>query len=119
VIFCLFVKARFSTAQRRDNAIAQVNNYLARPGIAGDLFIPAEVAAFDAGYKGWANALTAQCRFRTQASRDDLWTQLDTYLSQANAAPVESYGERWDQLLDAPNPDADTTRYNFTSKTWT
>jgi hypothetical protein len=80
--------------------------------------VPSQVAPYDRPDKGWGNALTAQCRFRTQASRDNLWAQLDAYLTQPNAAPLESYGEHWDQMLDAPNPDADTTRYNQFSKTW-
>jgi hypothetical protein len=119
MVYILYVKARFSTAQKRDNALTRVTNYLAQPSIADDLFVsPAAVAPFDAPYKGWDHALSAQCRFRTQASRDDLWNDMDTYLSTANNAPLESYGEKWDQMLDAPNPDADTTRYNQFSKTW-
>jgi hypothetical protein len=118
MIFIIYVKARFSTPQKRDRALQQVTDYLAQPAIVADLFVPAAAAALNAGYKGWANALVAECRFRTQASRDNLWTQLDTFLSTAANAPVESYGEFWDQMLDAPNPDADTTRYNQTSKTW-
>lgn len=118
MVFILYVKARFSTAQKRDKALQQVTSYLAQPSIADDLFVPAQVAPYDAAYKGWANALTAECRFRTQATRDNLWTQLDAYLSTSNQAPVESFGEKWDQMLDAPNPDADTTRYNEFSKTW-
>lgn len=118
MIYILYVKARFSTANKRDNALAQVTNYLAQPAIANDLFVPSQVAPYDAPYKGWPNALTAECRFRTQQVRDDLWTQLDSFLTASNRAPVESYGEHWDQMLDAPNPDADTTRYNQFSKTW-
>lgn len=118
MIYILYVKARFSTANKRDNAISQVTNYLAQPDIANDLFVPAQVAPFNAPYKGWPNAMTVECRFRTQATRDDLWTTLDTFLSTSNRAPDESFGEHWDQMLDAPNPDADTTRYNYVSKTW-
>lgn len=119
MIYIVYVKARFSTAQKRDNAIAQVTNYLAQPAISDDLFVPAQVAPYDAPYKGWANALTVMCRFRTQATRDTLWNQLDAFLSQSARAPVESVGEKWDQALDAPDPDADTTRYNYVTKTWT
>jgi hypothetical protein len=119
MIYILYAKARFSTAQKRDRALQQVTNYLAQPGISNDLFVPAQVAPYDAAYKGWANALTAECRFRTQASRDTLWSQLDAYLSTSNQAPVESLGEKWDQKLDDPDPDADTTRYNYLTKTWT
>jgi hypothetical protein len=119
MIYNTYFKARFSTVAKRNAALTRVNNYIAAQAIFDDLFVPAQVAALDAGYKGWANAITVECRFRTQANRDQLWTDIDTYLSQASSAPVESYGEKWDQMLDAPNPDADTTRYNFVSKTWT
>lgn len=119
MIYIVYFKARFSTAAKRDSALQRVTNYLAQPGISNDLFVPSQVAALDAGYKGWANALTAECRFRTQSVRDTLWSDTDTFLSQPNAAPVESYGEHWDQMLDAPNPDEDTTRYNQFSKSWT
>jgi hypothetical protein len=119
MIYIVYFKARFSTATKRDNALAQVTSYLAQPTISNDLFVPSQVAPYDAAYKGWANALTAECRFRTQASRDDLWTQVDAFLSTSARAPVESLGEKWDQALDAPNPDADTTRYNYVTKTWT
>lgn len=119
MIFIVFAQASFSSAAKRDNAFQQVTNYLAQPGITEDLFVPAQVAPYDGAYKGWPNALVASCRFRTQATRDNLWNQLDAYLTQPNAAPVKSYGEHWDQMLDAPNPDEDTTRYNQVSKTWT
>jgi hypothetical protein len=118
LIYIIYVKARFSTANKRDQALGRVTNYLAQPGISDDLFVPAQAAPYDAAYKGWANALIAECRFRTQATRDNLWNDLDGYLSQQNGGPVESYGEHWDQKLDDPNPDADTTRYNQFSKTW-
>jgi hypothetical protein len=118
MIYIIYVKARFSTSQKRDRALQQVTDYLAQPGIADDLFVPAQVYPLNQGYKGWANALTAECRFRTEAVRDNLWTSLDTFLSTGNQAPVESYGEHFDQMLDAPNPDADTTRYNPVVKTW-
>jgi hypothetical protein len=118
VIYIVYVKARFSSAQKRNTALGRVTNYLAQPAIASDLFVPSQVAAYDAAYKGWPNALTAECRFRTQAARDDLWSDLDTFLGQPNAAPVESLGERWDQMLDAPDPDADTTRYNYVTAHW-
>jgi hypothetical protein len=118
MIYIIYTKARFSTAARRDRALQQVTTYLAQPGITDDLFVPSQVAPFDAPYKGWAFAMTAECRFRTQASRDNLWSQLDAYLTTAANAPVESFGEHWDQQLDAPNPDADTSRYNEFFKTW-
>lgn len=118
MIYIVYVKARFSTAAKRDQALAQVTNYLAQPAISNDLFVPAQVAPYDAAYKGWANALTAECRFRTQSTRDTLWTNIDTFLTQSSRAPVESLGEKWDQKLDDPNPDADTTRYNYLTKTW-
>jgi hypothetical protein len=118
MIYIIYTKARFSTAARRDRALQQVTTYLAQPGITDDLFVLSQVAPFDAPYKGWAFAMTAECRFRTQASRDNLWSQLDAYLTTAANAPVESFGEHWDQQLDAPNPDADTSRYNEFFKTW-
>jgi hypothetical protein len=58
------------------------------------------------------------CRFHTQTTRDQLWSDVDALLIQPNAAPAESFGETWDQKLDDPNPDADTARYNYVSKTW-
>lgn len=119
MIFIVYLKARFSSVAKRDNALLQVTNYLAQPAITADLFVPSQVAPFDGAYKGWPNALTAECRFRTQASRDQLWDNMDAYLSQPNAAPTGSLGEKWDQMLDAPNPDADTTRYSYFTKTWT
>lgn len=118
MIYILYARASFSTAAKRDGAIQQVTNYLDQPNIASDLIVPAQVAPYDATYKGWPNSLVAECRFRTQQNRDDLWAQLDTYLSQPNAKPVKSIGEHWDQKLDDPNPDADTTRYNSVTKTW-
>jgi hypothetical protein len=59
--------------------------------------------------------MTTELRFidAALAKRDTLWTQLDTYLSSAANAPDKSLGERWDQKLDAENPDADTTKYNY------
>jgi hypothetical protein len=118
MIYIIYAQARFSNTSKRDKALQQVTDYLAQPGITGDLFVPSQVAPFDAPYKGWAFAMIASCRFRTQASRDNLWAQLDSYLTTAANAPIESFGEHWDQMLDAPNPDADTTRYNQFSKTW-
>jgi hypothetical protein len=114
----IYVKARFSTTNKRDQALAQITNYTARPGISADYFVPAQVASLDAAYKGWGNALTAELRFRTQSNRDDLWTQMDAFLSTSARAPVESLGEKWDSQLDAPDPDADTTRYNYLVKNW-
>jgi hypothetical protein len=118
MIYIIFTKARFSTANKRNQTANQVTNYLAQPGISNDFFVPAQVTSYDAAYKGWANALSVMVRFRTQANRDNLWTQLDAFLSNSNQAPLESYGEKWDQMLDAPDPDLDTTRYNQFSKTW-
>ena len=118
MIYIIYVQASFSTAAKRDGALSQVTNYLAQPGISNDLFVPSQVAPYDAAYKGWPNSLIAECRFRTQATRDNLWDQVDAYLQQVNAKPVKSFGEHWDQMLDAPNPDDDTTRYNQFSKTW-
>lgn len=119
MVFILYTKASFSTANKRDRAFSQVTNYLAQSGISGDLFVPAQIASVDTwAWKGWPNAMTVSLRFRTQANRDGLWGQLDTYLLQSNQAPTVSYGERFDQALDAPDPDADTTKYNFLSKAW-
>jgi hypothetical protein len=119
VIYILYVQARFSTAQKRDRALQQATtNYLAQPGISNDLFVPAQTAAFNAPYKGWPNAMYVECRFITQAIRDNLWTQLDSYLTTANQAPDQAWGEHWDQMLDATDPDADTSRYNEFTKTW-
>lgn len=118
MIYIIYAKASFSTAQRRNNAYSVVTNYLAQPGISSDLFVPAQIASVDTwGYKGWPNALTAECRFRTQATRDNLWTQLIAGMS-GNNAPTKGFAERWDQLLDAANPDADTTMYNEASQSW-
>ena len=118
MIFILYVQVSFSTANKRDNALSQATNYLAQPGISDDLFVPAQISPWNGAYKGWPNAMTVECRFRTQATRDDLWTQLDAFLTQSNRAPAKSLGERWDQMLDAPDPDADTTKYNDLLKSW-
>jgi hypothetical protein len=44
VIYIVYVKARFSTAAKRNQALSQVTNYLAQPSIASDLFVPSQVA---------------------------------------------------------------------------
>ena len=98
MIYILYVQARFSTAQKRDRALSQATNYLAQPGISNDLFVPAQTAAFNAPYKGWPNAMYAECRFRTQVTRDDLWAQLDSFLSTANQAPDHSTIARFRDL---------------------
>jgi hypothetical protein len=120
-VHIIYLKARFSTAVKRDRALQQVNTYVTNNVNPGDLFTAPQIAAYDAAYKGWPSALTAELRFVDAAGvkRDTLWTQLDAYLSTAANAPVESYGEKWDQELDAANPDADTARYLFVSKIWT
>lgn len=118
MIFILYIRARFSTAARRDRAITQVNNYVAANVPAEMEFTAPNVTAYDAAYKGWPNAMVVELHLTDQATRDGLWTTLDAFLSTASNAPSESFGEKWDQLLDAPDPDADTTRYNELSKTW-
>jgi hypothetical protein len=119
MIYILYVKARFSTPAKRDGAVANITAYIANQAIFDDLIVPAQVHPLNQAYKGWGNALTCECRFRTQANRDTLWDRIDTYLSTSNQAPIESFGEKWDQKIDDPNPDADTTRYNYLSKIWT
>jgi hypothetical protein len=118
VIYILYAKASFSTPQRRNNAFNSVTSYLAQPGFVEDMFIPANVQSVDSwGYKGWPNALLVEVRCRTQSVRDNLWTTLLNAMTGQNA-PNPGFAEHWDQLLDAPNPDADTTRYNQTTQTW-
>jgi hypothetical protein len=118
VIYCLYAKASFANATRRNNAFAIVTNWLARPEVTANLFVDPEIASVDDwGYKGWPNALTCTVRCRTQSLRDDLWTQLIAGMT-GTGAPNLGYAEHWDQMLDAPNPDADTTRYNFASQSW-
>lgn len=119
-VHILYVKASFSTSQKRDRAVQQVTNYIAANVNPGDLFIPAQIAPYDGAYKGWPNAMTTELRFvdAALAKRDTLWNQLDAYLTSAANAPDKSLGERWDQKLDAANPDADTTKYNDLIKTW-
>lgn len=117
MIYCIYTKASFSTATRRDNVYGIVTTYLARPAIASDMFVDPQIASVDWGYKGWPNALTVAVRCRTQQTRDDLWTQLVGAMT-GTGAPNLGYAEKWDQQLDAPNPDADTTRYNLTTQSW-
>jgi hypothetical protein len=118
LIYIIYVKARFSTAAKRDGAIANITTYVNNQAIFDDLLVPAQVYPLNQAYKGWGNALTAECRFHQQVNRDTLWNNVDAYLSTSNQAPVESFGEKWDQRIDDPDPDADTTRYNYLSKTW-
>lgn len=119
MVSIIYIKARFSTVTKRGNALTAVNNWISVHVAPEDLFVPAQVAPLNGGYKGWPNAITVELRFKTATPRDDLWTTLDTFLTSAPNAPDESFGEKWDQLLDAPDPDADTSRYNELSKTWT
>ena len=98
MIYCVEITAAFNTAQRRDNVLGILQNYVAQ--FAADAFHPFQgPQAYDAAYKGWANAVACTMKLRTQANRDAIWADI-----QANAAgpgaPTKGVARRWDAALD-------------------
>lgn len=107
MIYVLWGRTAFNNDSRRDNAVSRIQSYLATPAIAADLFAPAQVGPYDGAYKGWPHALNFDARFLTQATRDDLWNQVDSAFGSGVNGPVgQSLIERFDSNADdASNPD--------------
>jgi hypothetical protein len=112
LIFCVEITAAFSTAQRRNNVLTILQNYVTQ--FAADEFHTPLVAPFDAIYKGWTNAIAAQMQLRTAANRDQVWADIQGAVT-GPGAPVSGVARRYDAPLDEADPNGplenDTTQH--------
>lgn len=115
MIYCTMYHVAFSTAARRDNVLALLQQNAADN--AADFFVAPQIGAYDGAYKfgpAWQFALSAEYRFKTQATRDSQWNQALALLDAragTGKAVAGAFAEKWDQDLD--HPDADQGRVNY------
>lgn len=86
MIYVIGGRLAFQNDARRDSAVTQLQAYATQ--VASDLFVPAQVSPYDGAYKGWPHAVNFEFRFKTQANRDNLWTQADAQLGTGTQGPV-------------------------------
>lgn len=113
MIYCVEITAAFSTAQRRNNVLGILQNYVTQ--FQADAFVPSTVGPFEAAYKGWTNAVAGTMRLRTQANRDAVWADIQGAMT-GPAAPVKGVARKWDAPQDTSEPDGPIA--NDTTQTW-
>lgn len=113
MIYCVEITAAFSTPQRRNNVLGILQNYVTQ--FTGDLFVPAQVAPYEAAYKGWVNALHGEMRLRTEANREQVWADIQSAMT-GQAAPTKGVARKFDAPLDEADPGAPIS--NDVTQTW-